>query len=214
MTYSMHRRVSILALILTVAITVPVVARADVAETTPSPRRASWGSARVRETFPVAALSEGRFVIVSAEVTVRAAPRPNARVLAYLYRGDRLTLVQQLSYAWSKVRLPNGSEGYVYTDAIAVVRPTRVILPRVSTVSTSSRVEEPDAPKTSATGTHRVTSPILRLRMDARATSFELAVLHAGDTVTVHAILPNGWARVDTAKGSGYVFAQFLTPVE
>ncbi len=178
-------------------------------------RRAVWGSARVRQTFPSSVLERGRFIVQSAEVPVRSAPKPSAGIIAYLYRGDRLSFASPLSHAWSKVQLPDGSEGYVYSSTLQTVTestaPLTHVKPEHAQVNAVHSAVSP--PHAVSEGTHRVTSPILRLRMDARATSYELAKLALGDIVTVRYFLSNGWAQVETSKGNGYVFARFLEPV-
>ena len=59
-------------------------------------------------------------VVFTAEIEIWAEPNKRADVLFFLHEGTRLDVLSQLG-GWSKIKLANGSEGWIENDAIKVL---------------------------------------------------------------------------------------------
>ena len=114
-------------------------------------------------------------------VRVRARPSTVADILGLLNRGDAFTAVGEVQNGWYRVRLADGTEGYVHSDYVALGR-----------------------------GAH-ITGNSVRLRSQSSTASAVLGLLNRGDMLTVIGEKQNGWYWVRLPSGVlGYVHGDYV----
>ncbi len=128
-------------------------------------------------------------------LNVRAAMSVSSAQIARLEQGDPLEVLEIPNAAWAKVRLPDGSEGYVAFRYIAKL-------------TTEQRLSEE---KKAFEGRYFVNFTFLNVRKEPSSQSEKLGEL-PGDAIVKPLHISGEWARVPFEGGEGYVSAAYLEP--
>ncbi len=131
---------------------------------------------------------EPRYGIVTAtSLRIRQSPSTQSETIAYYTQGDRVTIVGETS-GWYRVKLENGSYGYVSADYVELEAPA---------------VTEREA---YSTGNH------VRVRSQPSTSSAILSVVSFGDSFTVLGEAQNGWYQVRLSDHTeGYIYGDYVS---
>lgn len=159
---------------------------------------------------PVDAAAKGRFDALRAETTagagnmyrvsnpflnVRSAMNVSSTQVARLEQGEALEVVEIPNAAWAKVKLANGSEGYVAFRYI-------------SKLTTEEKLSEE---KKKFEGQYFVNFQFLNVRKESSSQAEKLGEL-PGDAIVKPIHISGEWARVPFEGREGYVSSTYLEP--
>ena len=120
-------------------------------------------------------------------VRVRQSPATQGAILATVNRGTELTVIGDVVNGWYKVRLANGTEGYIHGDYVSFT-----------------------APQTERTG--YCTGNTVRVRQTPTTQGAILTTVNRGAQLTVIGDMVNGWYKVRLANGTeGYIHGDYVS---
>ena len=141
------------------------------------------------------ATGDNLYRVTNQFLNVRSAPQVTAEMLVRLDGGDMVKLVDFTDAAWAKVRLVDGTEGYVSTRYIAKVVPEH-------------RMAEE---KQAFEGMYFVDFGFLNVRGAPDVNSDKIGEL-PGQMIVRPLHIDDVWARIAFEGGEGYVAAEYLSP--
>lgn len=122
-----------------------------------------------------------------SNVRVREGASTGSAILDHLAFGDSFTVLGDRQGDWYRVRLTNGTEGYVHADYVSFDEP---VLERTGYITGNS----------------------VRVRSAASTSSSILTLTNRGDAVTVIGEIQGGWYSVRLADGrSGFIHGDYLS---
>jgi cell wall-associated NlpC family hydrolase len=147
-----------------------------------SPQQSFAASASANSSLAAPAVQTG---VIEASVRLRTTPSTSGKVLKYLSKGDRVTILEETDSYWYKVRTADGEIGYTSRgDQYISVITAPVATPAVQTAVIQSTVRLRETPFTSGK---------------------VLGYLYKNDQVTILEETNSYWYKVRTANGTtGY----------
>lgn len=141
----------------------------------------SWLTSDVTE-------SEIRYGTVTAtSLRVRSAASTQSDTIAYYSQGDRVTIVGEVS-GWYRIKMENGSYGYVSADYIELETPA---------------ITEREA---------YCTGDSVRVRSQPSTSSTILSTISFGESFTVLGEIQNGWYHVRLSNQTeGYIYGDYVS---
>lgn len=130
-------------------------------------------------------------------LNVRADTIVTSTLVETLNEGDLVTVLEMPNAEWAKVRLQNGSEGYVAFRYLA-------------RMTTESRLAEE---RKAFEGKYFVDFAFVNMRREPSSQSEKLAEV-PGKTIVTPVSMGNGWARITYDGKDGYVSTDYLTPFQ
>ena len=167
--------------------------------TTPAPTSTST------PTPTATAVSGAAATVVTGALNVRSGPSLAYGPVAVINQGTVVSLIgRNADSSWAKIRLSNGTEGWVNADGA-------YIAPNVS-ISSLPVVDSATAPSSSATAL--VSTGALNVRSGPAVTYSVLTVTSQGQTVILLGRNANSsWAKIRLGNGTeGWVNASLITP--
>ena len=136
----------------------------------------------------------------TAGVNLRRGAGTSFGVIRVVATGTTVTVTEATNAQWYKVKLSDGTEGYIFTEYLNVI----------SGDIDSVKPDEDDTPDTSGAVTARTTTDI-NLRRGPGTTYGVIVVVDENVTVTVTEATNSEWYKVRLADGTeGYFSAQYL----
>ena len=136
----------------------------------------------------------------TAGVNLRRGAGTSFGVIRVVATGTTVTVTEATNAQWYKVKLSDGTEGYIFTEYLNVI----------SGDIDSVKPDEDDTPDTSGAVTARTTTDI-NLRSGPGTTYGVIMVVDENVTVTVTEATNSEWYKVRLADGTeGYFSAQYL----
>ena len=136
----------------------------------------------------------------TAGVNLRRGAGTSFGVIRVVATGTTVTVTEATNAQWYKVKLSDGTEGYIFTEYLNVI----------SGDIDSVKPDEDDTPDTSGAVTARTTTDI-NLRRGPGTTYGVIMVVDENVTVTVTEATNSEWYKVRLADGTeGYFSAQYL----
>ena len=136
----------------------------------------------------------------TAGVNLRRGAGTSFGVIRVVATGTTVTVTEATNAQWYKVKLSDGTEGYIFTEYLNVI----------SGDIDSVKPDEDDTPDTSGAVTARTTTDI-NLRRGPGTTYGVIMVVDENVTVTVTEVTNSEWYKVRLADGTeGYFSAQYL----
>ena len=136
----------------------------------------------------------------TAGVNLRRGAGTSFGVIRVVATGTTVTVTEATNAQWYKVKLSDGTEGYIFTEYLNVI----------SGDIDSVKPDEDDTPDTSGAVTARTTTDI-NLRKGPGTTYGVIVVVDENVTVTVTEATNSEWYKVRLADGTeGYFSAQYL----
>lgn len=135
------------------------------------------------------------FMVTNEFLNVRSSPNVTSPQVGRLLQGESVTLVSFVDAAWAKVKMANGTEGYVSSRYISKL------------VSEDRLAKEKEAYK----GQYFVNFGFVNVRKTADAESEKLGEL-PGQSFVKPLSMDVNWARVSFDGKEGYVAARYLSP--
>ena len=136
----------------------------------------------------------------TAGVNLRRGAGTSFGVIRVVATGTTVTVTEATNAQWYKVKLSDGTEGYIFTEYLNVI----------SGDIDSVKPDEDDTPDTSGAVTARTTTDI-NLRRGPGTTYGVIMVVDENVTVTVIEATNSEWYKVRLADGTeGYFSAQYL----
>ena len=136
----------------------------------------------------------------TAGVNLRRGAGTSFGVIRVVATGTTVTVTEATNAQWYKVKLSDGTEGYIFTEYLNVI----------SGDIDSVKPDEDDTPDTSGAVTARTTTDI-NLRRGPGTTYGVIMVVDENVTVTVSEATNSEWYKVRLADGTeGYFSAQYL----
>ena len=136
----------------------------------------------------------------TAGVNLRRGAGTSFGVIRVVATGTTVTVTEATNAQWYKVKLSDGTEGYIFTEYLNVI----------SGDIDSVKPDEDDTPDTSGAVTARTTTDI-NLRRGPGTTYGVIMVVDENVTVTVTEATNGEWYKVRLADGTeGYFSAQYL----
>ena len=136
----------------------------------------------------------------TAGVNLRRGAGTSFGVIRVVATGTTVTVTEATNAQWYKVKLSDGTEGYIFTEYLNVI----------SGDIDSVKPDEDDTPDTSGAVTARTTTDI-NLRRGPGTTYGVIMVVDENLTVTVTEATNSEWYKVRLADGTeGYFSAQYL----
>ena len=136
----------------------------------------------------------------TAGVNLRRGAGTSFGVIRVVATGTTVTVTEATNAQWYKVKLSDGTEGYIFTEYLNVI----------SGDIDSVKPDEDDTPDTSGAVTARTTTDI-NLRRGPGTTYGVIMVVDENLTVTVTEATNSEWYKVKLADGTeGYFSAQYL----
>lgn len=122
-----------------------------------------------------------------SNVRVRAQTSTSSAILAHLAFGESFTALGDAEGDWYRVRLADGTQGYVHADYVSFTKPV---------------LERPGY----------ITGNSVRIRSAGSTNASVLTLMNRGDALTVLGELQNGWYQVRLADGrTGYVHGDYIS---
>lgn len=152
-------------------------------------------------TTGLALASIGTGVVTAGSLRLRERPNTNCRTLAFVSKNATVTLLEQVSDGWYKVRW-NGIEGYMSADWLDV----KLTEPTDSEEASTEEPEENDQPLQG-----RVNTSVLNVRSGPGTSYAKISTLKKGALVTVTDDSVSGWYQITSGSLSGWVSADYVT---
>lgn len=133
--------------------------------------------------------------VTNAFLNVRSEPSVSAAFVTRLDQGELVTLVEFPNASWAKIKLPNGSDGYVSSRYI-------------SKLTSEERLKDEQK---AFEGLYFVNFAFVNVRNGATTGSDKLGEL-PGQAFLRPLSIDKGWARIPFEGKEGYVSMEFLAP--
>lgn len=176
-----------------------------IATNTPTPTTTTTPAPTSTPTPTATAVSGAAATVVTGALNVRSGPSLAYGPIAVVNQGTVVSLIgRNADSSWAKIRLSNGTEGWVNAD-------DAYISPNVS-ISSLPVVDSASAPSSSATAL--VATGALNVRSGPGVTYSVLTVASQGQTVILLGRNANSsWAKIRLGNGTeGWVNASLITP--
>ena len=158
-----------------------------------------WASSQYIETNH-SANSQNNGTINTSALNVRQGAGTNYSIIGKLYKGDVVNILSS-SNGWYKIKLSNGSTGWVSSQYIT--------LSDSSSDSGNTPSDSEDSTEINKKGT--VNTSALNVRQGAGTNYSIIGKLYKGDVVNILSS-SNGWYKIELSNGStGWVSSQYIT---
>ena len=158
-----------------------------------------WASSQYIETNH-SANSQNNGTVNTSALNVRQGAGTNYSIIGKLYKGDVVNILS-FSNGWYKIKLSNGSTGWVSSQYIT--------LNDSSSDSANTPSDSEDSTVTNKKGT--VNTSALNVRQGASTKYSIIGKLYKGDVVNILSS-SNGWYKIELSNGStGWVSSQYIT---
>ena len=137
--------------------------------------------------------------VTTADVNLRESTSTSSSVITVLDEGTSVTIIEKTNASWYKVKVSNGTTGYIYSSYLeeknSSVAPTPTPTPEVPNQNIPA-----------------VTTAYVNLRQSATTSSSVIKVVDEGTSLAIIGSPNSEWYQVKLSDGTtGYIYAQYIS---
>jgi uncharacterized protein YgiM (DUF1202 family) len=144
-------------------------------------------------------------------VNVRSGPSTSYSSYGVIAAGTNVTVTNKSNSSWYKVKLTNGTVGYIYSEYLTAKSSSSSTSSSTKATATPTPTATPKATTSTVSISAKTTADVW-LRSGTSTSSTGLKVVKTGTSVTITNKSNSSWYKVKLSDGTqGYIFSQYLS---